>query len=283
MKRWKKATALIILPLFLLQGCGVWMSDRGTVIADKPYETTDSGAQRSAAPYETSEPKLVKTETGQETTQESFVPAHWEIVDYAGILPGSYPYPKFDADPVWKMDKTKPNTFKAIEDYAKKNGLAILKTVMDFPAKMTSGHKPPKIYLIPKGKYILYKPKEQANGDVLLTPVEVPSCRNQLVLAPQIKWVPRTKIKTIVRVDKEIWVTTERYVDTKTVVERYRDVNTQVDIGAVALGALGGLLVGVGLGYLFWFGSGATTIISGPVAGPIPCPPGGPGPVPIVP
>lgn len=288
MKKWKRATALFILPAFFLQGCGYWMVDRGTVRAEKPYEIIRSEAQRAAAPYETSEPKLVKKETGRETVQESFTPAHWEVVDFNGIPPGSYPYPIFDADPVWKTDKSRPNTFKAVEDYARQNGYAILKNEVDFPAKMTSGKRrtaeSAKIYLIPKGKYIVYKPEEMANGDIILTPIEVPSCRNQLVWAPKLKWVPRTKIITKLRVDKEVWSATERYLDTRTVTERYRDVNTQIDAGAVALGVLGGLAAGIGFGYLFWYGSSAVASSSVVINSVCPsgvCAPGFPAPRPL--
>ena len=262
--KWKKLTAFIVLPAFFLQGCGVWMVDRGTVYADKPYEIKDTGVQRSTTPYETSEPKLVKVETGQEVV----VPAHWEIVDFNGIPPGSYPYPVFDKDPVWRVDKSRLNTFKGVEEYAKKNGYAILKNNVDFPAKMTSGHQPPKIYLIPKGKYIVYKPEEMANGDVVLTPIEVPSCRNQLVWAPKLKWVPRTKV----RVDKEFWTTAERYLDKQTIEKRFKDVNTQVDAGAIVGAGILGLVGGLILGHIFWFGSGAasssTVICPSGVCGP---------------
>ena len=261
----------VILPAFFLQGCGYWMIDRGTVYADKPYEVKEGAVHRSSTPYESSEPKLVKVESGQEI----FVPAHWEIVDNAGIPPGSYPYPRFNADPVWKVDKSRPNTFAAVEEYAKQNGYAILRTDIDFPAKMASGHNPAgKYYLIPKGKYVVYKPEEQANGDIILTPIEVPGCRNRLLQAPKIKWVPRTKV----RVDKEIWLKTERYLDKQLITERYRDVKTQVDAGAVVLGVIGGLAAGVGLGYLFWFGKGAASAV---VCSSGACGPGFPAPRPL--
>lgn len=279
-----KLIVFIILPAFFLQGCGVWMSDKGTVRATAPYEAKESDTARAETPYEKSDAKLVKTETGQEVINESYTPAHWEIMDYNGIPPGEYPRPIFDADPAWRVDKTRPNTFLAVEEYAKKNGLVIFKNGIDFPAKMTSAKKrtaeSAKIYLIPPGKYILYKPEDGENGDIVLTPVEVASCRNQLVLAPKLKFVPRTKIRNIVRVDKEIWGSTERYLDTKVRTERYLDVKTQVDNGASALWFLGGLASGVGLGYLFWFGSGAAA--SGPAICPAgACAPGGPAPRPL--
>lgn len=280
-KRWKTRIVFFVLPAFFLEGCGVWMKDMGTIRSSEPYEVERLDVQRATRPedvsetVETSPAKLVRREQGE----EKFVPAHWRIIDDGGIPAGSYPYPKFDADPVWKVDKNKPNTFKAVEEYAKKNGLAILKNEVPWPAKMTSGHKPPKFYLIPPGKYILYKPEEQADGDVILTPVEVPSCRNQLLVAPKLLFVPRTKI----RVDREIWeqetikTVSRRYRDTQVIEQRYRDVRTQVDQGASALWFLGGLAAGIGLGYLFWYGSTTAAVVSGP------CAVGGPGPVPPVP
>jgi len=268
--RWEKLTALFILPVFLIQGCGYWMIDMGTVYDDRPYEVKDSGVQRATAPYEKSEPRLVKTETGQEALRESFVPDHWEVIDFNGIPPGAYPYPIFDKDPVWKVDKSKPNSFKAIEDMAKEKGYAILKNDVDFPAKMTSGSKPAnsaRIYLIPRGKYIVYRPEEQTNGDIILHPIEVPSCRNQLVWAPKLKWVPRTKTISKVRIDKEIWMGAERYADKQVITEKYLATKTQIDAGVtVAAG-----LLGLGLGYLIWFGHAATASSSIVIKG---CPSG---------
>lgn len=69
-------------------------------------------------------------------------------------------------------------------------------------------------------------------------------------------------------------VITERITTIKNVT--YRDVDYEPALWA----GLAGLLLGLGLGYLFWFGKGATTVIasSGSSAGSIPCPPGMPAP-----
>ncbi len=62
---------------------------------------------------------------------------------------------------------------------------------------------------------------------------------------------------------------TERSVVTEKV------VYTNVDYEPALWAGLGGLLLGLGLGYLFWFGSGVTTVIASSGA---PCPPGLPAP-----
>lgn len=57
-------------------------------------------------------------------------------------------------------------------------------------------------------------------------------------------------------------------------------VYNNVDHKWTLLAGIAGILIGLGLGYLFWFVKGATSIVA---AAGAPCPPGGPGPVPPVP
>jgi len=145
-----------------------------------------------------------------------------------------------------------------VEEYAKAQGLAIMQLKIDFPARMNSWHHPNgKIYMIPAGKYILMKPRELGNGDMEMIPYQVPSCRNQLLQAPRLKWVPRTKV----RVDKEIWMGAERFRDIQTfenqTSERVQTTIKQVDMGALIAAGL----LGLGLGYLFWFGKTATNTV----------------------
>jgi|GEM_PF-2806783 len=52
-------------------------------------------------------------------------------------------------------------------------------------------------------------------------------------------------------------------------------VYTNVDYEPALWAGLGGLLLGLGLGYLFWFGSGTSTVIA---SSGVPCPPGMPAP-----
>jgi len=66
---------------------------------------------------------------------------------------------------------------------------------------------------------------------------------------------------------------TERVVVTETVATTEKIVYTNVDYEPALWAGLGGLLLGLGLGYLFWFGSGASTVVASSGA---PCPPGVP-------
>lgn len=74
-------------------------------------------------------------------------------------------------------------------------------------------------------------------------------------------------------------VFTKQIVITKRIATSEKIVFTDVDYGPALWAGLGGLLLGLGLGYLFWFGATETVVASGG----IPCPPGTPGPVPLVP
>ena len=82
--------------------------------------------------------------------------------------------------------------------------------------------------------------------------------------------------------------TTERVTNnTRTIVPKNTETTntlayTNVDYRYALVAGILGILIGLGLGYIFWFGSGATTVVAsnGTVAG-VPCPPGAPAPRPF--
>ena len=74
-------------------------------------------------------------------------------------------------------------------------------------------------------------------------------------------------------------VITERITTIKNAVYTNKVTYTNVDYEPALWAGLAGLLIGLGLGYLFWFGSGATTVIASTGSNAaIPCPPGIPAP-----
>ena len=162
-------------------------------------------------------------------------------------------------------------------------------------------------YGVKNGKRSLYGPgyldpgyvffakfvKEDKDGNRLWRARFIGQCGNEIpeddlmILETTVVFTEKTSVTERVTNTKQITKTKVVVNNIKTEVPKNTEVTntlvyTNVDYEPALWAGLIGILIGLGLGYLFWFGSGATTVVAsnGTVAG-VPCPPGAPAPRPF--
>lgn len=231
----KKILAIFLSCSLILQGCTGLIVSRG----EKP-EISEGPIIRSESPYDTSEEWIegsVEFETDIDQTVE---------MDYLALKPSS------------------KRTAAVIEAEARANNWVYFWNA--HPIRVRSEQR--------GGKYktgIVREPKTLFLAEMSVDP-QTHVIRYKLMKAARCG--NRIKGLTVV-VHPARLVIRERYLDTRTVTERYRDIDYTPALWA----GLGGLLVGGIIGWILHPSAGTTTILSSP-KGPVPCPPGAPVPRP---
>lgn len=252
----------------VLMGCG---KDFMVKKDENPVTTRSEPVITKQAPVITKEGPVI-TKEAPVITREAPVITKEKIKEAKVVF--LHRFPATDK-PYKKLSLNKAYTFYAAQERIKREGgewkafVNNERVILRNYGVNTKGHR--KLYgpgYLEPGQFFLAKLlKEDADGNRIYRARFIGQCGNEIpdddlmILETPVVISEKTLIIERVATTEKVTIT-EKVATTEQVSTTETVVYTDVDYEPALWAGLGGLLVGLGMGYLFWFGKGATTVVA---------------------
>ncbi len=204
MKRGLVVISVVVGAALILQGCGL----KQELVRDEPTPPPVKLIRAGKAEVITQPAKIVRDESPDK--KREFIPEKREIIYDRSIIPAG------DISKYPPLKPTQRRTMAQIRDYTAKSGLKL--HFVEGP-HLVRNRAPNGKWVIQRAQNVLYLghwTQERSTGRRIFTPEEIAECGN-----------PADGFREVVTPAKSFVTTTYRDREIVTVVERYRDLQTQ--------------------------------------------------------